>query len=229
MAEVNIIIPAYEEYQNLEVLIPKIIKTVTEANVDFSILIIDRVQSHDRTPELEKLDTKVKVINRVPTDTFGDAVRTGIRESNAGHIVFMDADGSHDPEFILELLKNKGRGDVIIASRYIKGGGSFNGPMLKLMSMLVNFSYRIILNIPAKDVSNSFKLYKADVLKTLTLKCNHFDIIEEILFKALRRNPALKILEIPYFFKARIYGNTKRDLVSFSFSFLATLIRLRFS
>jgi len=194
MPEVSVIIPAYEEFLNLELLLPKVIKTLDENNIDYSILIIDRVITKDRTAELELLNSKIKVINRSPTDTYGDAVRTGIKHSNSPYFVFMDADGSHDPEFIIQLLNLKDKGDVIIASRYVKGGGSFNGPVLQLMSMLVNLSYRIILNIPAKDVSNSFKLYKSSVLKPLFLKCNNFDVIEEILFKALKRNKALKII-----------------------------------
>lgn len=229
MPALNVVIPAYNEYQNLEILVPQIIETLEKGNIDFSISLIDRVSQTDRTPELERLSPKVKVINRSPTDCYGDAVRTGIRASDGEHVLFMDADGSHDPAFILELLEEKEKGEVIIASRYIKGGGSFNGPLLKFLSLLVNLSYRIVLNIPAKDVSNSFKLYKSDVLKSLTLKCNNFDIIEEILHKALRKNKRMTIIEVPYFFKERMHGETKRDLVSFSFSFLATLIRLRFS
>lgn len=229
MPQLDIVIPSYEEYQNLQILLPKIVDTLSRANIDYSILIVDRVTSKDKTPELASISSNIKVIHRNPGDIYGDAVRTGINTSTAPYILFMDADGSHDPEFIVELFKQKEKADVIIASRYIKGGGSFNGPVLKLMSMLVNLSYRVILNIPAKDVSNSFKLYKKEVLKPLVLKCSNFDIIEEILFKALKQNRGLVIKEIPYFFKERLHGNTKRDLVSFSLSFLATLVRLRLS
>lgn len=229
MAELNIVIPSYDEYENLRLLIPELITTLDNEKIDYSILIIDRVVSDAQTRELETLNSKVKVINRQPTDCYGDAVRTGIKESTAEYTLFMDADGSHAPEFIVQLLKEKRNADIVIASRYIEGGGSFNGAFLKFLSLLVNLSYSVILNIPAKDVSNSFKLYKSSVLKGLLLKCKNFDIIEEILYKALKRDKKLKIKEIPYFFKERLHGTTKRNLVSFSFSFLATLIRLRLS
>ncbi|MEJ7740624.1 MAG: glycosyltransferase [Chitinophagaceae bacterium] len=229
MSNIDIIIPAYEEYENLQLLLPRIITVLDTAGLDYRVMLMDRVTSTDKTPELQLLHPKVCVFNRYPTDSYGDAVRHGIRQSEAEYMLFMDADGSHDPEFILRLLEQKKNGEIIIASRYVEGGGSHNGPVLKFMSMLVNLSYRVILQIPAKDVSNSFKLYKSDILKPLLLKCNNFDIIEEILYKTLKVNKKIRIVEIPYFFKERIHGNTKRDLISFSFSFLYTLIRLRLS
>ncbi len=230
MPQINIVIPSYNEYENLEILVPQIISVLDKSEISYKILLIDRKLSTDCTPKLEKqYPLRVKVINRKPADTYGDAVRTGIEHCDGDYIVFMDADGSHDPEFILKLIEQKHNADFVIASRYVAGGGSFNGPVLKFMSMMVNLSYRVILNIPAKDVSNSFKLYKASIIKPLNLKCSNFDIIEEVFFKAVKLNKNLKVIELPYFFKERLYGKTKRDLVSFSFSFLATLLRLRFS
>ncbi len=210
-------------------LLPRLLTSLDTTGLDYEILILDRTVSTDLTHTLQSLSPKIRIINRSPTDCYGDAVRSGIKHSDGAFILFMDADGSHDPEFIETMLKWRSSSDVVIASRYIQGGGSFNGPLLKLMSLMVNLSYSIILNIPAKDVSNSFKLYNREVLKSLTLRSNNFDIIEEILYKALKNNRNLKIVEIPYFFKERIHGTTKRDLLSFSFSFLITLIRLRLS
>lgn len=230
MSQINVVIPSYDEYQNLQILVPQIINVLDTNKVDYIISIIDRVSSTDNTPNLAiDYEGKVKIINRYPSDSYGDAVRTGIAQCESQFIIFMDADGSHEPGFLIKLIEQKQNFDFVIASRYIDGGGSINGTILKLMSKIVNLSYRVILNIPAKDVSNSFKLYKTTLLKSLILTCKNFDIIEEIFFKCVRNNKNLKIIELPYYFKERMHGKTKRDLIKFSLSFLSTLIKLRFS
>ena len=95
------------------------------------------------------------------------------------------------------------------------------------MSKVLNISYSIVLGIKCKDISNSFKLYQTNDLKSITLKCNEFDIVEEIIFKINKaRKIALK--EIPFNFQKRNFGKSKRNLIVFIFKYLITLIKLRF-
>jgi dolichol-phosphate mannosyltransferase len=140
----------------------------------------------------------------------------------------MDSDGSHPPSFIKEIFAQKDESRIVIASRYIKGGHTENSKALILMSKLVNLGYAIVLGIKCKDISNSFKLYPGDKLKNLKLKCQNFDIVEEILYQLIKQNKSLNILEIPFTFKERMMGTTKRNLISFAFSYFFTLMRLRF-
>jgi len=93
---------------------------------------------------------------------------------------------------------------------------------------MVNIFYSLFLKLKCKDVSNSFKLYKSNLLRNLNLYSNNFDIVEEILFKMKKNKKDLKIKEIPYTFKKRICGNTKRNLVLFALSFFFTPLKLRF-
>ena len=72
-------------------------------------------------------------------------------------------------------------------------------------------------------------MYQIDQLKDIRLSFNNFDIIEEILVKLKRNNSLLKIKEIPYYFKERMFGRTKRNLVSFFFSYIYTLFKLKFA
>jgi len=139
----------------------------------------------------------------------------------------MDADGSHAPEFIANLYKYRNEYDVVIASRYVKGGASQNSKILIFMSYIVNMFYSIFLNLNCKDVSNSFKLYDALLLKDLNLVSNNFDIIEEILYKLKKARKDLRIYEIPYYFRGRMFGHSKRNLFIFALSYLFTLMRLR--
>jgi len=97
------------------------------------------------------------------------------------------------------------------------------------MSWMVNFSYSFLFNLQCKDVSNSFKLYNGDQLRSIHLKCEDFDVVEEILIKLKRQNKKLSIKELPFLFKERMFGHTKRNLLAFVFSYIFTLIRLKFN
>ena len=139
----------------------------------------------------------------------------------------MDADGSHYPEFIKKLWAEKDQNEIVIASRYIEGGHTENSAALVLMSKTVNWGSAFVLGIKVKDVSNSFKLYRGEYIKELTLKCDNFDVVEEILYKILRNHKDCKIKELPFSFKQRMFGETKRNLFKFIFTYVATLIRLK--
>jgi len=95
------------------------------------------------------------------------------------------------------------------------------------MRRLLNLSYSWILGLNCFDVSNSFKLYHGDSLRRLSLNCNHFDIVEEILCRLVNDRPPAIIKKIPATFKKRMFGETKRNLVVFVASYIYTMIRLR--
>lgn len=162
---ISIILPAYKEYDNLKILLPNIEKELTD--IDFEVLVIDTMESLDDTKELCKEYNFVKYFNRESGNNYGDAIRTGIKYSSKKYIIIMDADGSHPVNKITELYNciEKDNIDLAICSRYVEGGNSHNGVILKCMSLIVNICYRIIFSLKVKDVSNSFRIYKSDMLK----------------------------------------------------------------
>ena len=223
----SVVLPAYKEEKNLELILPQINSVLNRLGITYEVLIIDTMEKMDDTKKVCELNN-VRYYNRTGGNNYGDAIRTGIELVQSKYTIFMDADGSHDPEFIEKLFANKEGKDVVIASRYVEGGGTDNSKILILMSFVVNFLYSLILNLKCKDVSNSFKLYRTSDLKDLTLYCNNFDIVEEILFKLKKKKGNLKIKEIPFLFKKRMFGNTKRNLFLFIFTYVITLLKLRF-
>ena len=225
--KLSIIIPAYLEAENLQIILPKLKEVLNDLVLTHEVLVIDTIKSMDNTKDI-CLANDVIYINRLYGNQYGDAVRSGIKYAKGEFILFMDADGSHSPEFIPKLYDHRDHNDVVIASRYMEGGKTDNGIISKLMSRTVNIIFSLVLNLNCKDVSNSFKLYRAELLKKITLYSNNFDIIEEILFKLNRNNPNLKMKEIPFYFKERVKGQSKRNLFLFALSYIYTLIKLRF-
>jgi dolichol-phosphate mannosyltransferase len=227
MIDLSVVMPSYTEADNLRLLLPQIGSTLRQLNLTYEILVIDTVVAMDDT-ETVCVENDAKYVPRFPDNTYGSAVRTGIVTAQGKKIVFMDADGSHSPEFLADLYSESNRADIVIASRYIKYGGTENPWYLTAMSRLLNVTFSYVLSLPCKDVSNSYKIYDEKCIKGLRLVCDNFDVVEELIYKAYNNNKNISILEVPYNFKKRIHGETKRNLVVFIVTYFYTMIKLRF-
>ena len=224
MSKINfsIVIPSINEDKNLIYIIPKIKKILKK---NYEIIIIGSRLKRDNSDQICK-NLKVKFFRRKNNDSYGNAVRLGIKKSKGKSIIFMDGDGSHDPFFLKEFIKKSDSYDLIIASRYIKNGNTENSYLLILLSLILNIFYSKVLGLKIKDISNSYKCYNAKLLKKINLKCNDFDIIEEILFKLFKINKFIKYIELPFTFKKRRFGRSKRNFAVILL-YLITLIKLR--
>ena len=225
--KLTIIIPAYLEEENLRLILPRLNDELKKIGDTFEVLVIDTMQPMDNTKDVCTLNN-ARYIPQEYGNHYADAIRTGIKYAKGEYTIIMDADGSHSPEFVHYLYDYKEKYDIVMASRYIKGGSTDNSGILILMSYMTNLIYSVVLNLHYKDISNSFKLYKTSLLKELHLKCKNFDVIEEILYKIKNQHRDIKVIEIPYSFKERMFGHTKRKLVRFVISYLVTIVRLRF-
>jgi dolichol-phosphate mannosyltransferase len=224
----SVVMPAYQEEENLRLLLPRILDSLRSLGVSFEVVVVDTMAPLDATREVcEQL--QVRFVARRGGNSFGDAFRTGIAEARGEFVIFMDSDGSHSPEWIPKLFAYHSSHDVVIASRYVREGFTENSWVLVSMSRTLNWTYSLVLGIDCRDVSNSYRLYRGAQLKALTLTCDNFDIVEEVLFKLVRQNRGLRIHEVPFTFKQRMFGKTKRNLVLFIVTYLYTLIKLRFS
>lgn len=225
--KLTIILPAYGEAKNLQKILPKIKKVVASEKINTQILVLDSTSPSDNTAEVcQKFN--VTCLPRQGGNRYGDAIRTGIRSSKGEFIITMDADGSHNPEFISQLWNNCDYADVVIASRYIQGGHTDNPWMLVTMSRILNIVFKIVVGMPILDISNSFRLYNGEMLRSISPKFSNFDILEEILALLLWNNPVrpAKIVEIPFHFEQRLYGKPKRRLIIFAMQFLTALFKL---
>ena len=223
--ELTIALPAYEEAANLEQLLPAIRIVLDGLGVPYEILVADTESPRDETPDVCARHG-VTYLSRVGGPLYSHAVRTALKASCGKWLIFMDADGSHSPEFIALLWNARAGADLVIASRYMAGGSTENPAILVFLSHLVNVIFRFTLGLHCADVSNSFRLYRGDDIRALRLECENFDIVEEILVTLCCVNSSYVVKEIPCVFRKRQAGKTKRNLATFAVSYLGTLVRL---
>jgi dolichol-phosphate mannosyltransferase len=224
--ELTVMIPAYREAEALRALLPKIVAAASALTPAYEVLIVDTQERMDDTDDVCAI-WDARHIRRRGGDQYGDAIRTGIAEARGRYILCMDADGSHNPASFASLWAERERWDIVIGSRYAPGGQTENPTILIAMSYVVNLTFRIAFKLSARDVTNSFRLYHADVLKPLKLESNDFDILEEILIRCVTHRPPARVGEVPVTFERRKAGESKRKLVKFAFGYISTLQKLR--
>ena len=180
--KISVVMPCYKEGQNLKDILPRIkevLNSISSCN-DSEILCIDTMESMDDTEAVCKKNADnftIKCIRRRGSNSYGQAIRTGIEEAQGKYIVIMDADGSHNPKDIKRLVETieTGKYDIVIGSRYMKGGETDNNFVLIFMSYILNVTYRILFGLNVKDVSDSFRIYDASKIKNISLSCDNFD------------------------------------------------------
>jgi dolichol-phosphate mannosyltransferase len=224
--ELSITIAAYLEADSLRMMLPAITAAAAALTPNYEVLVVDTQQPMDDTAAI-CAENGVRHIHRYGGNSYGDAVRTLIAESRGTFILNMDADGSHSPDFFASMWAQRENYDIVIGSRYAKGGSTENPAILIFMSYVLNVTFRIAFSIRAKDVTNSFRLYRHSILTPLHLESNDFDILEELLIKVTLRQPPATIGEVPVLFARRKAGESKRKLVQFALGYFNTLKRMR--
>jgi dolichol-phosphate mannosyltransferase len=224
--ELSVVLPAYREADSLRIVLPKLVPVVVAASGSSEIIVSDAMEPLDDT-EAVCAENGVVHIRRSGGNSYGDAVRSGIQRSRGRFVLFMDADGSHNPLIIPELWRNRGKAEIIIGSRYVKGGATENPMVLILMSRVLNYAYQLAFRLPVSDVSNSLRLYHGDQLRSLNLVSSNFDIVEEILIRLVAGHTHSTVLEVPMIFEQRKAGQSKRNLPTFMLSYLSSMRKMQ--
>ena len=214
MEKVLIIIPTYNESENIVKLIRQI-NSLTINGFSIDLLIIDD-NSQDGTSALVKnLNlSNVHVIDREKKLGLGTAYILGFKyaiSKNYDYVFEMDADFSHDPESIPDFLKKVEEYDLVIGSRYIHGIAVVNWPLTRLMiSLGASYYTRLITFLPVKDVTAGFMCYKVNSLKQITLndvRSNGYSFQIEMKYRIWKKK--FKLVEIPIVFIDRRAGVSK--------------------
>jgi dolichol-phosphate mannosyltransferase len=208
-----IIIPTYNELENL----PKLLPVVLSKDGNIDVLIVDD-NSPDGTAgfvenEMKK-NERIHLIKRESKQGLGTAYIAGFKyalQNNYDFIFEMDADFSHDPKEIPVFLKEIEDNDLVIGSRYQNGVNVINWPMSRLLlSWFANFYTRIITGMPVRDATGGYKCFRREVLEKINLgevRSNGYAFQIEMNYIAWKKG--FRIKEISIIFVDRIKGHSK--------------------
>jgi dolichol-phosphate mannosyltransferase len=219
--ELAIVIPAIDERENLELLIPAIWDVVSTLGIRAEIIVVDG-GSKDGTAEAA--ESRGARVIRQQERGYGGALLAGFAATHAPYLVTMDADLSHRPSFLTEMWNSRSRAHVIIASRYVPSGLAEMTALRRLLSKILNRTYARVLSLPFKDISSGFRMYRTEALRKLHLQARDFDVLEEILIRV--HAEGWSILELPFRYMSRGSGRSHAKLIKFGFAYLKTLGRM---
>ena len=223
--ELSVVMPAYREAESLRSLLPVLVPAVAALTPSCEIIVADSLTPLDDTAEVCAAHG-VTCIARTGGNLYGDAVRTGIQRSRGRYVLLMDSDGSHNPAELNKLWERRGTVDVVIGSRYVRGGNTENPAVLILMSRVLNLAYKFAFRLPVADVSNSLRLYRGEQLRSLHLVSDNFDIVEEILIRLVAGDAHASMTEVPMTFERRKAGVSKRNLPAFMLSYFSSMSKM---
>jgi len=213
MNQVMIIIPTYNERDNIAPLITAIFQEVPQAN----ILIVDD-NSPDGTgefcDELAAENRQIQVLHRARKMGLGTAYREGFRlalEAGMDYIIEMDADFSHDPKILKVFLAEIEQHGVVIGSRFCRGVSVVNWPLRRLvLSLLASMYVRFVTGLNLSDTTTGYKCFRRDVLAKIDLDrimSQDYAFQIEMNYWAMRLGYSIK--EVPIIFIDRHSGTSK--------------------
>ncbi len=228
-----VIIPTYNEAENIE----KTIKDIFKSTEDVEVLVVDD-NSPDKTykivEDIKKHNPKLHIIKKSYKQGLGSAYITGFKwaiDNNFNTICEMDADGSHNPKHLNKFIEETENGfDVIIGSRRVKGGKIIGWNVFRHVAsfMAMKFS-KIFLNLKTNDITSGYRCYNTKIFKKINLqkiKSNGYAFQEEMIYLCEKNN--FKIKEIPIEFTDREKGQSKlstKDIIEF----FIVMIKLKIS
>jgi len=209
----TVIVPTYNERENIVLLVPELLALPIEVHV----LVVDD-NSPDSTglivEEMSARNARVSAVHRSGKLGLGTAYIAGFKKALAAgsdRILTMDADYSHHPRFIPALIERSQAADLVIGSRYVRGGGAVDSPaMRRLLSYGANAFAKIMLGLKAMDCTAGFRCYRREVLESIDLDSifsNGYSFLIEMLYQVQRSG--WNVAEVPIQFMDRRLGASK--------------------
>ena len=228
----SIIVPAFNEEENIAGVIEKIENSV---DIEHELIVVND-HSSDRTPLIAK-DLSAKFSNLRPVDNlndkgFANAIRFGFSQARGELIIPVMGDLCDDLATLKEMVNKINQGyDVVCGSRYIKGGGRIGGSKIKgFLSSLAGWSLYYLLGIPTHDIANAFKMYKKKVIDRINIEATSFEVSMELPLRAYYAG--FRITEVPSIWKEREKGKSNFKMLKLIPSYLRLYlwaIKKRFS
>ena len=221
--DISVVLPVMNECENVRLLLPRLKTILARENLSFEILVIDGNSTDGTREAAAELGARVLAERK---RGYAGALTTGLAEARGDYILTLDADMSHEPDFVTKMWRARGKGDIVIASRYARGGVAYSGFFRKKLSDFLNFALRRALSMPVGDVSSGFRLYRREAAQQDldSLESQNFEIQEEILVKAYARG--FSVTEVPFVYFPRGSGRSHARVLRFGIDLFTSAIKL---
>lgn len=220
--DLSIVIPTFEEEGNVGSVVTEVRAVCGQLGIEHEVLVCDGGSQDATVARAKEAGARVILQKRAG---YGAALQEAFAEVRGRYVITLDSDLSHPPNVIRGLYRNRHRGEILIASRFVKGGQA-NMPLFrKVLSRILNGVFGIYLAMPVKDLSSGFRLYHADLLRRIATEHTDFSFLQEILVRAY--SAGYRVQEIPFHYFPRVHGYSKARIIKFGFSYLKLLRRSR--
>jgi dolichol-phosphate mannosyltransferase len=210
MEPVSVVVPTINEADNVGRLISLIEGVFKSSGITGEIVVIDD-SSADGTADIARRTGagygNVRVVVRQRRDGLGNALRRGVEEASYDHIVFMDADLSHDPGEIPNFIRALGEFDMVVGSRFMQGSKMRRGFARKMISGSYNIVSRTMLGVGVCDITSGFKAFSRRKVASLSITARGPEMHPELVIKASLGG--LRVGEIPVAYTDRVSGKSK--------------------
>ena len=206
---VSVVVPTYNERENIDELLSRIDASLS--NLSYEVVVVDDNSPDGTAERVMELSSRypVKLVKRAGKFGLSSAILEGVKVCEGPYVVVMDADLQHPPEVIKDLLNHAGECDVVIASRYVRGGSVAGFSLIRrIISLGATYMARILIPQArkVKDPLSGFFLIKKELIEKTELAVpSGYKILLEI----ISQHNNLRVCEVPYVFQARIKGESK--------------------
>ncbi len=228
---ISIVLPTYNEKENITNLIEQIESVVKRQNLKSEIVVVDDNSpdgTADAVAKLKKKYKNIKIFIREEKLGIGSAHFFGYHKANGEIIIAMDTDLSHDPNQIVDMINKINEGyDIVAGSRHIKGSYyETTSPETKrkyIASKFGNMLTTFVSRVPIHDFTNGFRAIRKKVVENVKTESTGNSFLMEFIIKAHRKG--YKVTEIPVTFKDRMFGKSKLQLEKEAWKYLRDLLK----
>ncbi|CDR93761.1 glycosyl transferase, group 2 family protein, putative [Babesia bigemina] len=237
LRNLSVILATYNEKDNIPYMVFLLIDVLRRQNIAYEILLVDD-NSPDGTAdvyrELQALypSVSLKLLSRPGKLGLGSAYMEGLRHTKYDFVLILDADMSHHPKYIVDMirLQRTGNYDIVSGTRYARGGGASGWCFRRVfISKTANFLAQFMLKPKMTDLTGSFRLYRRSLFESVLkdVKGRGYIFQMEIAIRAEKQYKA-RVAEVPIIFVERLYGVSKLGVMEI-FGYLTGLFKLFWS
>jgi glycosyltransferase involved in cell wall biosynthesis len=218
----SVILPTLDESDGLKTVLPRLTAVFAKLGVRGELIVVDGGSKDDTVAVAGAHGARVL---RQQGRGFGSAVREGLAAAKAERVVLMDADGSHAPEALEAFWARRNDAELIVGSRYCRGGSAEMPMTRQILSRSLNLVVRRALDLPVRESSSGYRLYHGPSARAVASNATDFSIQQDLMVGILAAGG--RVIELPIHYAPRVGGASKANAWKLAPAYIRLLLRLK--